>query len=156
MRYDLYNGSTFVATYHFTEGQQPEIHPNKGRLLKYDPPSFNPATQKLVQAPVTAETTGEIAFTVVDLTQEEIDAKFPRKRLSGWGACTAIMGVIGPERFVTMYTDPALALLRIRIDTCKDVDPADMPDVKAMIQGANPSHLTNSEYDAVMASWPRA
>jgi hypothetical protein len=155
VRYDLYRGAAFVASYHFPEGEQPTLHANKGRLLKYDPPGYDQATEKLVQTAVTEETADEIAFTVTALTSEEIDALHPRKMLSGWGACSLIMGQIGPERFVTMYSDPNLALLRIRIDTCKDVDPADMPGVKAMIQGANPTFLTDTEYDAIMASWPR-
>jgi hypothetical protein len=155
MRYDLYKGATFVASYDF-DGEPEELHPNKGRLLKHDPPSFDAATQRLQQVPVTEETTGALDWEVVDLTQEEIELAHPRVHLSGWQACTAIIGTIGTTRFATMYSDPALLLLRVRIDTCRDVDPADMPDVFAFIASVDPDYITPEEASAIMAAWPRA
>lgn len=75
--------------------------------------------------------------------------------VSGWQACTSIIGVIGADRFATLYSDPRLLLLRIRIDTCRDVDPADMPAVFAMIASVDPAYITADEQTAIMAAWPR-
>lgn len=71
MRYDLYKDDVYVATYEFPEGQQPTLHPNKGRLLKYDPPAFDPATQVRELNAVTSQTTGSVSFTVRSKTNGE-------------------------------------------------------------------------------------
>ena len=76
--------------------------------------------------------------------------------VSGWQACSSIIGVIGADRFATLYSDPRLLLLRIRIDTCRDVDPADMPAVFAMIASVDPACITADEQTAIMAAWPKA
>lgn len=65
-----YRGATFVASYDF-DGQPPEIHPNKGRMLKDDPPGFDPSTHRLVRDPVTEETTDAVAYREVELTPPE-------------------------------------------------------------------------------------
>lgn len=39
MRYDQYSGATVVASHDFPDGPPPALHPNKGRLLKEEPPA---------------------------------------------------------------------------------------------------------------------
>jgi len=154
MRYDLYKGAAFVASYQF-DGEPPELHPNKGRLLKNDPPSYDPATQKRVQDAVTEEST-EVTYTVSDLTTEELDALHPRKMLSGFQAITLISDVIGETRFEEIWDDNRLKKLQRRVNSCRDVDPADMPGVFALIASVDETYITQAEQDAIMAAWPRA
>lgn len=69
MRYDLYKGAIFIATHDDSEWpdrEVPALDPNKGRLLKVDPPPFDPETETCAPVDVTEGTEGEIGFVVAE------------------------------------------------------------------------------------------